>query len=188
MTLIVNFQKRISDLSHHHTTLADELLNENKRVQKEKQRAIDEANMKSAEAVSKVRQTSVVQASRLKERLKQKDRLIEELQDMAETVADEYFHCKTKAEVSAAKEDAMRETANIRLMKFKNLQERNADLKTIIETDRELMQEQVSTLLAKNHLLKEQLEMKTMELEAANHDLNEACEEIHVSEICDKFT
>ncbi|KAL3769777.1 LOW QUALITY PROTEIN: hypothetical protein ACHAWO_011305 [Cyclotella atomus] len=30
--------EQISDLSHHHTTLADELLNENKRVQKEKQR------------------------------------------------------------------------------------------------------------------------------------------------------
>lgn len=84
----------------------------------------------------------------MKDGLKERDQLIEDLQEMAQTVADEYFHCKIKAEVSAAKEDAMRETANTRLMKYKNLQELNDELKTIIETDRELMQEQVSALLA----------------------------------------
>jgi hypothetical protein len=53
--LKVIFQQQISDLSQHHTTLADELLNENKCVQKEKQCAINEANIKTAEAVSKLR-------------------------------------------------------------------------------------------------------------------------------------
>lgn len=148
---------------------------------------MDEKDVAHGQALSTVKKQSASVIQQKTQIIRELRTNVKEMEELAIDVAVEQLDATKKLEVLAAKEDAMRETVNTRLMKCKNLQERKAELKTIIETDRELMQEQVTTLLAENHLLKEQLETKTMELKAADHDLNKACEEIHVSEICDKF-
>ena len=66
------------------------MIAEQRRVEREKQQFVDDTNLKTATAISKVRKSSAEQVTKMKESVKEKDQLIGDLQDLAEGVAAEY--------------------------------------------------------------------------------------------------
>jgi predicted nuclease with TOPRIM domain len=163
--------------------LATSMIAEQCRVEREKQQFVDDTNLKTATAISKVRKSSAEQVTKMKESVKEKDQLIGDLQDLAEGVAAEYSTLQRSALAVEEATKRTETTSKNRLHELKRLRDQNAELKSIIEEDREMMQANIVALSEENANLREQLHVKTEQLALTEHDLNEACEEIHVSDI-----
>jgi hypothetical protein len=102
--------------------------------------------------------------------------------DLAEAQnAAEHSEALKLAKESEEKERRTETTAKNRLNDLKNMRDQNSQLKSIIEEDRETMQATILELMEDNFNMQEKLHIKKEELALAEHDLNEACEEIHVS-------
>lgn len=109
--------------------------------------------------------------------------LIGGLQDLAEGVASEYSTLQRSALVVEEATKRTESTSKNRFQELKRLRDQNAELKSIIEEDREMMQANIVALSEENANLREQLHVKSEQLAPSEHDLNKACEEIHVSDI-----
>jgi cell division protein FtsB len=166
--------KHFSDVADHNRDLVAEQALEIGRLKRSHEQAVLQLNKSYAKSLRSLRSEHADKLATLKATIAEKEEHVRDLEDLANDVAEECNVANTNAEISAAKQLELKATAESRLNKFKTLRERNAELKTTIEEDRELIQE----LLDSNARLK-------MELEQSNFDLDDACEEIHVSFNCD---
>jgi chromosome segregation ATPase len=153
--------------------LAAEQAFEKGRLTRSHEEEVLQLNTSYAKSLCKLRSEHAHKISSLEVTIAEKEEQIRDLEDLANDVAEECHVANTNAVVSAAKHLELKATAEICLNKFKKLRERNTELKTTIEEDRELMQE----------LFDDNARLQT-ELEEANCDLDHACEEIHVSYDC----
>jgi hypothetical protein len=85
-----DFIKHLSDVTDHNRKVNAKLQTKISNLKRDLQHTIDAGNLKTADAISKVKKGSAARYTQLKSVLKDKDELIGGLQDIAEGVASEY--------------------------------------------------------------------------------------------------
>ena len=143
--------------------------------------ALDEKDISHSQTMASVKKRSAILIEQKTQRIKELRTGVKEMEELAFDVAAEHSEALKLAKESEEKERRTETTAKNRLNDLKNMRDQNSQLKSIIEEDRETMQATILELMEDNETMQEQLHMKKEELALAEHDLNEACEEIHVS-------
>jgi hypothetical protein len=180
-TLIIYFlfvQQHLSEVAKHNISVNADLQLTISQLKRNNQLALDSANLKAAEAISKVRKDGAAKIIQLKSTVKEKDNEIVEMQELAEGVASEYTALERSARAETSK---LETTAAKRLENLKETKEREGQLRERLDTVMETYEDQLTEALAEIAKLKEELREKDFVVEGLEKDLETATEKIEVS-------
>lgn len=171
----------LSEVVDKSRSLSEKLHQEKLHLIADTKHALDEKDISHSQTMASVKKRSAILIEQKTQRIKELRSGVKEMEELAFDVAAEHSEALKLAKESEEKERRTETTAKNRLNDLKNMRDQNSQLKSIIEEDRETMQATILELMEDNETMQEQLHMKKEELALAEHDLNEACEEIHVS-------
>jgi chromosome segregation ATPase len=170
--------QHLSEVANHNVAVNAELQLTVSQLKRNNQLALDSANLKAAEAISKVRKDGVAKISQLKSTVKEKDNEIVEMHELAEGVASEYTALERSARAETSK---LATTAAKRLENFKQTKEREGELREKLDTVMETYEDKLTAALAEIAKLKEELREKDFIVEGLEKELETATEKIEVS-------
>jgi hypothetical protein len=110
-------------------------------AEQRKQQFIDEVNLKTAAAISKVRKSSAAQVTKMKEVVKEKDQLIGGIHELAEGVALEF---STLKQSSKAEAESLKKTADSRLVNLQKYKQRESLLCESLDSVKETFEDKLA--------------------------------------------
>jgi chromosome segregation ATPase len=171
--------QHLSEVANHNVAVNAELQLTISQLKRNNQLALDSANLKAADAISKVWKDGAAKISQLKSTVKEKDNEIVEMQEIAEEVADEYTALERSARAETCSKLAT--TAAKRLENLKQTKEREGELREKLDTVMETYEDKLTAALAEITKLKEELREKDFVAEGLEKELETATEKIEVS-------
>jgi hypothetical protein len=165
-------------LSSHHRDLAASTLLEQRRIEKEKQQFVDDTNKKTAEAISKVRKSSAAQVTQMQDVVKEKNKLIEGIHDLAEGVALEYSTLKRSSKAEA---ESLKKSADSRLLNLQKSKQRESALRESLDSVKETFEDKLFKAQEMIAQLKQELGDKADVILGLEAELANAQKEVTVS-------
>ena len=165
-------------MSSHHRDLAASTLLEQRRIEKEKQQFVDDTNKKTAEAISKVRKSSAAQVTKMQDVVKEKNKLIEGIHDLAEGVALEYSTLKRSSKAEA---ESLKKSADSRLLNLQKSKQRESALRESLDSVKETFEDKLFKAQEMIAQLKQELGDKADVILGLEAELANAQKEVTVS-------
>lgn len=165
-------------MSSHHRDLAASTLLEQRRIEKEKQQFVDDTNKKTAEAISKVRKSSAAQVTQMQDVVKEKNKLIEGIHDLAEGVALEYSTLKRSSKAEA---ESLKKSADSRLLNLQKSKQRESALRESLDSVKETFEDKLFKAQEMIAQLKQELGDKADVILGLEAELANAQKEVTVS-------
>jgi hypothetical protein len=122
----------LSEVANHNVAVNAELQLTISQLKRNNQLALDFANLKAADAISKVRKDGAAKISQLKSTVKEKDNEIVEMQEIAEGDANEYTALERSARAETSK---LATTVAKQLENLKQTEEREGVLREKLDTE-----------------------------------------------------
>ena len=141
--LSLMYLQRITDVSTHNTTVASQLILENKKLEKQKQDIADQKDCSRRDVIQKLQKNHAAKVQSLHEIIKQKEKMISDVHDMAVEVSSEYHSLERKSKKTEA---SLKVVASNRLEHSKQAKQRENDVRESMDSIKESYEEVASRL------------------------------------------